>query len=290
MSCAAVRCHLKACQKKGFATGANGIWTTTSAWSTYKGGVEVGVEVVAHKNIHNNEFTLDIKRMPQQWYEGHYFFQSLRSVRFFWNQSTKTLTLEYDKCKVQIFALKKKITFWVKEQTGATFDECQSKAFDTFVEYYDLISSNGFVLDYKIRSRDAHFADPNGFLAQLATKHTQDNYIVETTKGTFWIDRSKGVPEIESDKIEIAQRIESFGESIVETGLTMHDVSTMDDRLNKLLTATERLSVSQSQLIKNMEILVSSQNVTVGQISTLIKIQMPERPAPIDLGKPDYMG
>lgn len=238
----AIKDRINACRRKGLLDGN----TITKLGKKVLDMGEVGVQVPRKKNIHVNQFTIDIKRLPLQWNQGIFYLQTFHALDCWRTQHTNTVNLIFENCKIQIFDTKKKITFWVREQVCTHYQECDSRVFDMFLDHVKILEGNGFELGRTITNSDAHFADPSGFFAQMAKKVTAEGFEIETDLGMIWFDFSKGVIEEETNNEDIAHLLETFPKSAIDTGLNMYDVQRIDERLTKLIHLVETVAKVQA--------------------------------------------
>lgn len=189
-------------------------------------GVGSGASFPMEKSIHSNIFSVKINKFPKNWEESNFYFQSLKAKDFFLNKSAKQLHVYFEHCHVRIAIKKSEVTFFIKEQTGSSFDEIESRVFDRFVEYFRVLQGFGFSLDLQIKSQNPHFANPNGFFAKLATHCTEKLFRIDLGDLSFWIDRSLGPqsPEEETDSVDIARRLEQLSNSAINTEIDFHDM------------------------------------------------------------------
>lgn len=180
--------------------------------------------VLEQKNIHHNEFTVDIKRLPNQWYSGHWYFQSLKAKDILRNKTARQVFIEFEDCKIRISETKLKATFWIKKQYGKTFEQIQSKVWDLFVKYYNMLKFHGFSFNNQISSPNQHFADPNGFFAKLSSSSTNKGFRIDSDEGSFWVDYSDGKAEDETTDEEKAERMEQLANSAFSSESDFNDL------------------------------------------------------------------
>lgn len=185
---------------------------------------KVGCRASGPKSKHANEFTVNIISLPNQWNDGHFYMQCLRAKEFIYNKATDQWYIYYDEATIRISAAKKKMTFWITEQTGLSYEDLMNDVFDKFVEYYLLMSGKGFTLDHVIQPRNEHFADKDGFFAKLASCTTNKGFRIDTPSCSFWVDFSEVVPEEETDDADMALRMEKLAESAMHTHGDFNDL------------------------------------------------------------------
>jgi len=264
--------RLLALKKKGFVTHHHYRWSLSDLGRKYviyeqeisKGGSK-GSEP---KSKHANEFSVNIINFPQQWNNGYFYLQCLKAKNVIYSTSTDQWHLYYEDATIRISPGKRKITFWIKEQTGFCYADLMNDVFDKFVQYYDLIDRKGFDLDHVVTSNNEEFADKDGFFARLASYTNSNGFRIETPTKSFWVDFSEGLPEEETDDYDTAQRMEQLAESAMHTKGDFYD-------LDKLIQITGNL--------------VRIETMRVAHDLKLPKLPAEQQLDPIQ-GRPEYIG
>ena len=290
--------RLKGCIKKNLVSYEhNTYYLTNNGYILAKNlnnDVTGGVTGRKEKNQHTNNFTVKLQRLPYKWSHNSLFLQSLTEKKPLHNTTTKTAILYYDECTVKINYGKKakSVEFFVIIQKGSSVDHNNSSAWDVFVKYYNIVSSNGFDLGIDVTSRDPHFANPNGFFAMLSSKLTNKGFSIQTDDVNFWVDYSDGFPEEETDNIDHARRLEELADSTIGTSSTFYDVDKMSEyftifpsylaKNNLIINKTVKVLGTAVELVKSnvsfnnslqkqLSILAQSQKISQEQINGLAK-------------------
>ncbi len=220
--------HLKACQKKGLVQKDNiaDLWKLTKTGEKLILGGCVDGCPPPEKNIHSNRFTTSILELPPNWNQQTSFFQCLKAKNYFPNKSNNQWVVEFNECKVVISPTKNKIDFWIKKQTGSSYDEITMQVWDLFIEHYNLLSHKGFSLDNNIDTKNPEFANPNGFFAKLASVTNSKGYRIDTPTKNFYIDFSPPhrVAEEESTDEDTALRMENLANSALTSKSDFNDM------------------------------------------------------------------
>jgi len=262
----AVRDRLKACKTKGLLKQENTIWLVTKKGEQALLSKTVGMSgsnVYSQKSLHKNEFTVNISSFPNNWSNSTGFFSCLRAKDYFHNKTANQWFIYYEGCTVRISLSVSKVTFFIKECVGSSFESLQSEVWDNFVQYFNLLENKGFKFERTVSSVDPHFADPQGFFSKLAEYKNVKGFRISLKDGfSFWVDYSLDIPEEETDNNNYAEYLENLAESSNRTRLTFDDVKQNKDvifshsvDLNLLVKVTNNLVVLQSrQLVPEFEL------------------------------------
>jgi hypothetical protein len=217
-------------------------------------GVGSGPSFPLEKNIHSNIFSVKINKFPKNWEESNFYFQSLKAKDFFMNKSARQLHIYFELCHVRISISKQEATFFIKEHIGSSFDEIESRCFDTFVSHYRTLKGFGFSLDTELKGPRSHFANPNGFFSKLATHCTDKLFRIDLGDISFWIDRSLGPesPEEETDSKDIAQRLEQLSNSAIHTDIDFYDMEQCLRVVQELVKLHTLQAIPQTQAMQEM--------------------------------------
>jgi hypothetical protein len=178
---------------------------------------------------------------------------------FFHNISANQWFVYYDDCTIRISQKSKKITFWISEQVGASFDDLASRVFDRFVFYYRLIQRNGFELSTEIASKNPDFANPGGFFAKLASYTTNKGFKIDVEldgkASSFWVDFSPPacIAEEETDNFDIARRMEDLADSAVNSKSDFKDLDSAINDLDKLKDIVANLVKIQATQLTSVD-------------------------------------
>lgn len=271
-----ISCRLDGVVKKKLVYNEYGKYKLTKLGKTYltecTGTCSV---VVKQKNIHSNEFTVGIKRLPQRWNERSWYFESLTAKDWFPNKASGQVYFEFEDCRIRIAETTLKATIWIFKKHGKSFNSIQSKVWDAFVKYFRLLKAHGFQLDNEITSPSPHFADPNGFFAMLSSYSTKKGFRIEAGDDSFWVDYSDGFAEEETSNEEKAKRMEQLSESAFKSESDFEDLDRVVGESDKLLKIVKNLVIVTSNLAK-----VQTTRLT-GEVGDMAKnLKNP----------PDYMG
>ena len=207
--------------------------------------------VIEQKNIHSNEFNFDILRLPNHWYAKKEFFQGLDVKDVIFNKNANQAHIYFEDAQVRICPKKLKATIWIKKQVATTFNRIQSKVWDLFVKYYNMLECHAFKFDRTIISPNPHFADKGGFFAKLASSSTKTGFSIEVDDKIFKVDYSDGVAEEETSEEEMAARMEQLSESAFKSESTFEDL----DKVIKLATLNTKTTTNLIRLqTQNMNI------------------------------------
>lgn len=247
----AIKDRLKYCEHKGLMSHTRGNYRLTEAGkvAVNAGGVGGGVSgsVFINKSQHANEISCKLLKLPGQFNEGYFFMQSMGAKEVYHAVSAKTWFAYFPECTLRIAYNKGEITFFIKEQVAISYEATEAKVWEQFVKHFRIVKENGFELDYNIFSRNAHFADPNGFFAKLSAYSDGKGFKIETDIGNFWVDFSNGYAEEETDKRKIADRTEDLARSAIKSKSNFQDM----DKACELVPQLVQLSANILQIQSN---------------------------------------
>lgn len=206
-------------------------WTLTKAGKLQAEKSTVSSTIIAQKNVHQNQFSVDVKKIPQL-----FCVECLGAKNYFYNQFSKNWVLEFEDCKIVLS--KDKATFFINMVVGKSFDECQNNAWDSFVGYYKLICDKGVSLDNTVSSKNPEFANPDGFFARLSSFCNNKGFRIENDKGIeFWVDFSQGtlIPEEETNDGDVARRMERLADSAMTSDSDFNDLDKIKEVLGTLV-------------------------------------------------------
>lgn len=234
------RRHFEALEKKGLVKNVHHIWKLTQCGKEYieKFGIGIGIVPPLHveqKNRHCNHFVVEIISFPNNWSESRAYFQSLKALNSFPVKSNRQFYVEFEECTIILDLKKKQMTFWVRKQTGNSFEELQIKVWDAFISYYGMMKRHGYDLGNKLTSRNSHLAAKDGFFAKMAQFANQDQFRIDTIEGPVWVDYSPGMPEEETDREALAARMQRLSDSAYRSKSDFLDLDKMVDITRNLV-------------------------------------------------------
>ncbi len=223
------------------------------------------------KSIHANSFTVLIKEFPRQWhgYSGNDFKNKLECKSYLYDRHSKMYFLYYDDCTIRVTSTTKKMTFFVKEKEGYSFDKIKLDVWGCFVDHYFLITGHGFKLDSVVDSKNPDFANPDGLFAKMSSYLTQKGFKIDTDKGSFWVDYSPPShrAEEETTSEEIAARMENLAASAIHSNADFKDLDNSIVDLDKLKEIVVKLTICTSNLVQSQTNMNVNNNISEIDIS-----------------------
>jgi DNA-binding MarR family transcriptional regulator len=145
-----------------------------------------------------------------------------------------------------IIVSKNKVIVHIHDIVKDDIDACHYEAFTRAMEYLEKVRKLGCVL-HNIELERGHYARVQSILAETFQK-VKDKYFLELGDGhQFWIDRSTGELEDETNSDHYRDRLDTVMRSINESESDFRDLDKVISIVNGLVKATANLAEMQSR-------------------------------------------